>query len=272
MYKKIVSLFLVALLTSSTASIAFASGITPETTGGVVSESRVETKNNSLSRYFIEAYSTIATFWFQGLLIKGQTSLTSIPGSLEVITWVWNDSGNVRAYSIGAESFLFNNQGYAIAQSGVFFNDVPTSGIGVFVFQDTKWYSGQAVYARGTGYVYNYDRWAWESFYIGITPTLIARTANDNTQTQMNQFMLDFERAYDNNGMVEVVGINGVKGFAYAKEIRGTMPSSPENAKLMQSRRLSRGAMNRYANVYDKDGSIVDSFPIVYGEVRNIPR
>ena len=235
--------------------------------GSITTGFDVELMNAGISPHFTTVRGPIVRRWAEDMWINGQVSLT-VAGVLDAMTWVWSENGStLRVNSIGAETLLFNSWGLILASSGIHFNDTPTSGIGVFVHENRNIHFLQAVYARGIGYTFNHSTFAWDNFQIGRTSDVTIRSGNssNDVQSRIDQAMIDFEYANAKNGMIGVIGINGVQGYAFAQEIRGEMPSSPEEVASMQA---TSGNSNRFINVYNTYGAIVDQFPIIGGIIQ----
>ena len=63
--------------------------------------------------------------------------------------------------------------------------------------------------------------------------------------------------------LVAVLGDNGIVGYARSSDLDGEMPSSPEEAIMMQEEREKAGNPPRVINVYKTDGvTVIDTFTI----------
>ena len=86
-----------------------------------------------------------------------------------------------------------------------------------------------------------------------MTPMANARNVDTSvTQAAIDNLLL----AIETNDLVPVIGINGIEGYAYARQLR-VIPEHPSLAP--------EGRNIRLINVYSSIGEVLDSFEVFYG-------
>ena len=148
--------------------------------------------------------------------------------------------------TIRGQVWIFSH-GMPRSMSELYWNDVSTRGMNVSTPVITPQVNSGLFAATGDVAVMNHN--TGNPVVASTETTPIWRSGT--TCTQIQAFMSNLEQVYSTNGMVEVMGINDVRGFAFIRELRNATP----------------GYVNVYAGYCL---TIVDQFPILPSVVEYI--
>lgn len=185
-------------------------------------------------------------------------------------TWAYgtvdSNSGNVPTGYFGIVSRLYNSSGTLVKSSGWVYNDTSLAGMsmtsGSYSEKGTYYSQARMQFYNGNGYN-SYTSNASPRIQRSSVPIIPKKLyeVNENGLTYGSGFYA--ESLDDSPDLIQAIGINGVEGYVYSKDINLELNNLDEVIDY-----INTGQPDYTVPVYTEDGvTVVDTFEIITEDI-----